>query len=195
MAIFFTSDWHLGHRNIIRYCQRPFASVEEMDDAIIANTNALVQSDDMLYHLGDWSFGMRGKSFAGAAEAYRSRVQCKNIVLIWGNHDRRGRGDARFQRLFQSTHDLLELTLGEQFIVLCHYAMRVWNHSHHGSYHLYGHSHGSLPDDLHARSFDCGVDCFDFKPISLEQVTAIMQAKQWQPVNHHGREEPTDSSE
>jgi calcineurin-like phosphoesterase family protein len=114
-------------------------------------------------------------------------VQCANIVLIWGNHDQRGRGDPRFEGLFQSTHDILELSLGEQFFVLCHYAMRVWNHSHHGAYHLYGHSHGTLPDDANARSFDCGVDCFDFKPISLEQVTAVMQTKHWQPIDHHGR--------
>ena len=187
MVVFFTSDWDLGHSNIISYCQRPFATIEEMDAAIIANTNALVAPEDTLYHLGDWSFGMRGKNFAAAAEAYRERVQCKNIVLIWGNHDKKGRGNERFERLFQSTHELLELTFGDQLFVLCHYAMRVWNRSHHGSYHLYGHSHGSLPDDPTARSFDCGVDCFGFKPLRLEEVSAIMQKKDWKPIDHHGR--------
>jgi calcineurin-like phosphoesterase family protein len=65
--------------------------------------------------------------------------------------------------------------------------MRVWNKSHHGAWHLYGHSHGTLPDDPNALSFDCGVDCHNYTPISFEQVEAIMAKKTFKPIDHHGK--------
>ena len=71
-------------------------------------------------------------------------------------------------------------------IVLCHYAFRVWNKSHRGAWHLYGHSHGSLPDDPNSLSFDAGVDCHEFTPISYERVKEIMAEKRFLPVDHHG---------
>ena len=68
---------------------------------------------------------------------------------------------------------------GERFIVLFHYAMRVWNASHYGTWHLYGHSHGDLPDDETSLSFDVGVDCHNFYPLSYSDVTGIMSKKNW----------------
>jgi len=64
--------------------------------------------------------------------------------------------------------------------------MRVWNKSHHGAWHLYGHSHGTLPDDKNSLSFDVGVDCHNFTPINFEQVSAIMKKKNFKPIDHHG---------
>ena len=78
----FTSDFHLGHRNIIRYCSRPFASVEEMDAAILANLNKLVGADDVLYFLGDFCLGGPDQ-----ARQYRDRIVCRNIHVVEGNHD------------------------------------------------------------------------------------------------------------
>ena len=68
---------------------------------------------------------------------------------------------------------------GQQLVVLFHYAIREWNASHHGTYHLYGHSHGTLPDNPKSLSFDVGVDCHDFYPLSYQEVKAIMKTKQW----------------
>ncbi|MCA9282233.1 MAG: metallophosphoesterase, partial [Phycisphaerales bacterium] len=81
MAIYFTADTHFGHANIIKHSRRPFASVEEMDAAIIDDINSLVAPHDWLYHLGDFSF--RG----GNPAAYRARIRCRNMVLVLGNHD------------------------------------------------------------------------------------------------------------
>ena len=184
--IFFTADLHLGHSNIIKYCNRPFASVEEMDQTIIDRWNARVRPNDVLYCLGDWCLWRGSKPIDVIAAEYRERVHCGRIVMLWGNHDKKGRKNEKFQKLFDGIYDLLELELCGQLIVLCHYAMRVWNRSHHGSFHLYGHSHGSLPDDPSSRSLDCGVDCFDFYPVSFDEVVQIMAKKQWQPVDHHG---------
>jgi calcineurin-like phosphoesterase family protein len=134
--IFFTSDTHFGHKNIIEYSKRPFASVEEMDDALIENINREVKPNDLLYHLGDWAM-WRGH------EGYRRRIHCRNIVLILGNHDRH---QSKLRPLFLDIHPILHTKIDGRNFSLCHYAMRVWPKSHHGAWHLYGHSHGSLPD-------------------------------------------------
>ncbi|MBX7132541.1 MAG: metallophosphoesterase [Fimbriimonadaceae bacterium] len=188
MAIFFTADTHLGHANIIKHCRRPFPSVEAMDAAIIERINARVGPDDWLYHLGDFSF--RG----GDPAVYRARIRCRNMVLILGNHDpcfADGTARPEFASLFKAVHNLLKVTVQidgrSQIVVLCHYAMRVWDRSHHGTWHLYGHSHGSLPDNPHALSWDVGVDANDFSPLSVPQVAEIMSKKRFVPIDHHGR--------
>lgn len=193
MAIFFTADTHLGHANIIRHCRRPFASVEEMDATIIERINARVTKDDWLYHLGDFSF--RG----GDPAAYRAKIRCKNIVLILGNHDpcfADGTARPEFASLFKSVHNLLKVTVQiegrPQIVVLCHYAMRIWDRCHYGTWHLYGHSHGSLPDDPKALSWDVGVDANDFSPLSVPQIAEIMSKKQFVPLDHHRRKVAED---
>jgi len=193
MAIFFTADTHFGHANIIKHCQRPFASVEEMDAAIIDRINARVAADDWLYHLGDFSF--RG----GDPAAYRARIRCRNVVLVLGNHDpcfADGTARPEFASLFKAVHNLLKVTVQidgrPQILVLCHYAMRVWDQCHHGTWHLYGHSHGSLPDDPHSLSWDVGVDANKFSPFSVPEIAQIMGRKTFRPVDHHGRANAVD---
>ena len=83
MTEFFTADTHLGHTNIIKYCNRPFKSTSEMDATIINNINEVVKSDDILYHLGDFSLGNPGYIIN-----YLERINCKKIRLILGNHDK-----------------------------------------------------------------------------------------------------------
>lgn len=190
MAVYFTADTHLGHANIIRYCHRPFESVEAMDAALIDRINATVKADDWLYHLGDFSF--RG----GDPAAYRAKIRCRNMVLILGNHDpcfADGTPRPEFASLFKAVHPMLKVKVQfeghARLIVLCHYAMRVWDRSHHGTWHLYGHSHGTLPDDPHALSWDVGVDANEFTPLSVEQIAGIMAKKAFVPIDHHGRDD------
>lgn len=181
---FFTSDTHFGHANIIKYCNRPFASAEEMDEALIRAWNARVQPQDTVWHLGD--FTMNGGP--DKVRSYRDRLNGK-IHLVWGNHDRRS---PEVAALFESTHDLVQMSCSadgrDHTLVLCHYAMRVWPRSHRGIWHLYGHSHGSLTDDPNALSLDIGTDCWAFAPVSVAQIAERMAAKTWKPVDHHGRE-------
>src|SRR5580704_742356 len=79
----FTADFHLGHTNIIRYCSRPFATVEEMDQAIVERLNASVKPNDVLYFLGDFCMGNQIR-----VRAYRRRIECKKIFAVPGNHDK-----------------------------------------------------------------------------------------------------------
>ena len=79
--IFFTADTHWGHRNIIRYCQRPFADVDEMNEALITNWNSTIGKDDIVFHLGDFAMG-------GSAEWCRLLERLNGrIYLILGNHE------------------------------------------------------------------------------------------------------------
>src|ERR1700687_3266529 len=164
-----TADFHLGHQNIIRYCNRPFHSTGEMDEAVVGNLNSLVRQDDVLYFLGD--FCMAGPD---QARHYRDWIICRHIHVVEGNHDRALR---RLTTEFCSRSQLAEIRVDGQGIVLCHYAMRVWHHSSRGAWHLYGHSHGKLPAPDTSLSMDVGVDTHDFRPWHFDEIQDRMKAK------------------
>lgn len=172
--IFFTSDTHFGHANIIKYCNRPFASVEEMNEAMIKNWNAKIPPDGLVYHLGDFAFLPDWE-----ITKIRGRLNGK-IVLIRGNHDH----DAVKTSCFERIYDVYTVKVSKsKSVFLSHYAHKTWDRSHHGRYHLYGHTHGGLPDDPTSRSFDVGVDPFGFHPLSFSEVDNIMQNyKKWEPI-------------
>jgi calcineurin-like phosphoesterase family protein len=181
MTVFFTSDTHYGHKNIIKYSNRPYKTVEEMDETLIKNHNSVVKPDDKVYHIGDVAF----RKDLGLL----SRLNGTQY-LIFGNHDY---DRAQLSKYFFMMHDYLEIKVadpeahhGKQHIVLFHYSMRVWNKSHHGSWQLYGHSHGTLYDDPNLLSMDVGVDPRGYFPISYEQVKAHMKTKTFKPTDHHG---------
>jgi len=181
MKYWFTSDTHFSHANIIKYCHRPFKDTVEMNNTLIANWNALVQDNDIVYHLGDFTFGREDYMFDMVFDKLRGK-----IVFIKGNHDKLAwRNRSKF---FASSDSYREIEVNGKDITLNHYAQRVWNRSHHGAWHLYGHSHGTLPDDPNSLSFDVGVDCHNYSPISFEQVEAIMSKKTFKAIDHHGRE-------
>lgn len=183
MSVFFTADTHFGHANIIKYSNRPYQHVNDMDDELCYNWNSVVSPEDFVYHLGDFSFGK--------ADKYLAQLN-GHIFFVPGNHDRemrRIREEKRWNHKITWLPELAEVVIGEQRIVLCHYALRVWRKSHHGTWHLYGHSHGSLPEDPHSRSFDVGVDVHNYHPISFQEVEKRMSKKQWKPVDHHGAEQ------
>lgn len=159
---FFSADWHLGHSNIIKYCKRPFLSHEEegllsmadrgvipakelhisqestirMTDTIIDSTNAVVGPDDSLVIIGDFCWTPRNDRFA-VAEKFRNRINCKNLYLIWGNHD-----DRRIlSPLFKACYDQYVFNIDGQNIFTSHYPCRSWDMAFHGSWDLYGHVH------------------------------------------------------
>ena len=170
---------HFGHKNIIKYSNRPFGSVEEMDTKMIERWNTVVKHDDRVYHLGDFCFRSQHEG-----QSILNRLNGKKHLIL-GNHDKVGRTLHGWEWI----KDYHEMYVDGQFIVLCHYAMRVWNRSHRGAWMLYGHSHGSLPNDPNALSFDVGVDCHNYAPLNVGDVRRIMKKKTWKPVDHHGDSE------
>jgi calcineurin-like phosphoesterase family protein len=181
--IWFTADTHFGHANIIKHCKRPFFSVEEMDAELARRWNECVGTDDEVYVLGDFCWRSHNHAIPILEQLHGTKY------LVEGNHDRACTGNKRFVSMWKWIKPLAEIKVpnGDDAtrIVLCHFALRVWHQSHRGSWHLYGHSHGSLPDDPTARSIDVGVDARRYAPISFESIKSIMATKQWQPVDHH----------
>lgn len=158
--IWFTADLHLNHANIMHYCNRPFKNVEEMDNTITKNFVELLRKGDMLYILGDLSFK---KSYA--EEFLRTiRKIGVEIHFIIGNHDKDGGTIKTIKQYCKSVQEIKEIKIDGTRITLCHYPMRSWNGSFHGAWHLYGHVHGRWK--LKEKTYDVGVDCNNFKPVS-----------------------------
>lgn len=173
MALFVTADEHYGHRNIIEFCKRPFAHTDEMEESMITNHNRKVGKGDITWHAGDM-FWRTIKPLHAMSILRRLNGQHR---FIWGNHDEVIEDSEMLQTAFAGEiRDIARIiTPGLPKIVLCHYAMRVWRGSHQGAWHLYGHSHGELPGQ--GLSFDVGVDCNNYAPVSLEEIMVKMYQK------------------
>lgn len=231
MNYFFTSDTHFGHGNIVKYCSRnqfladvdrkaleerggswhdgnwkgdgssnwriSREAVENMDNTLIDNINKMVGENDILYHLGDFCFGPK-HDILRTASNYRRRIKCKNIYFIWGNHD-----SFDIKNCFSICYDILNVNVNKQKIVLCHYAMAVWDKSHRSALHLYGHSHANAEPWLDKvmpgrRSMDVGVDnayrlLGEYRPFAFEEITAFLLKNTGFHFDHHGmRSGPTE---
>jgi calcineurin-like phosphoesterase family protein len=144
-----------------------------MNEALISNWNKVVGQSDMVYHLGDFAFGR--DITPCSARIIRKRLNGR-ICLIRGNHEAIAEHIAGEPEMhFQWIKDYAEIEVAGQKIVLFHYGMRTWHHDLHGVWHLYGHSHDRLPP--FGKSFDIGVDSWDFKPLSFIEVKAEMDKR------------------
>jgi calcineurin-like phosphoesterase family protein len=160
--LFFTSDTHFDHANILEYQPntRHFFNIEQMNEYIIEVWNKRISPADTVYFLGDFAFKNHG--------AFRRRLNGQ-IVLIPGTHDGMSGADKKQFQIVAPIHEIDAEHEGiKHHIVMCHYALRVWSRSHYGSIHLFGHSHGHLPPM--GRSFDVGVDAWNMYPVSLKEV-------------------------
>jgi calcineurin-like phosphoesterase family protein len=165
MSYFFVADEHYGHAKIIEYCARPFVDVEHMNTVMIERHNAVVHSDDVVVHVGDFCWARSQE----AASLYIRQLNGSHI-FVKGSHDSWLPASAKY--MWRSMID-------GQFVVACHYAMRTWERAHHGSWQVYGHSHGTLPPI--GKQYDCGVDCNDFTPVSFERLRSIMEEMEMTP--------------
>ena len=159
--IFFTSDTHAWHSNIIRHCNRPFANAGEMTCALPDNINKMVGVHDTLYHLGDFAW-RDTKSWT----TFRNMIKCEHIHLVAGNHDKQ---KYKVRHLFSSISDYKEIYINDIPVIMFHYPIATWNKRRYDSIHLFGHCHGTFLDPP-KNSIDVGVDCHNFCPISWEEV-------------------------
>src|SRR6185437_4041805 len=140
MSTYFIADTHFSHKNILKYqpVSRPFENIHEMNKVLTIRWNSVVHKDDTIYHLGDFCFS--GKA---SAQTIFDGLN-GNKILIVGNHDNKAIRELGWKEV----HRLHEISVGENGknyrIILCHFAMKVWNKAHHGTLQFYGHSHGSL---------------------------------------------------
>lgn len=173
MQTFFTSDTHFDDEFAISYFNRPFQSVDEMNAVMVERWNSVVTEKDTVYHLGDFTLDDI-HHFTKLADQLNG-----SIKILPGSHDGPWLKDFVSSDKIQVIAPLVsvefpEITIGNQpqVIVMCHYSMQVWDRSNQGSWHLFGHSHGKLKGI--GLSFDVGVDCTEFTPLSLEAIAANM---------------------
>lgn len=165
--IYFTSDLHLGYPKVIKNRNRPFDTVEEMNETLIANYNSLVSKKDTVYLLGDLTQKLEPQE----ANSLLSRLNGKKTLLI-GNHDKYKKYDAK---IFKEMCDYKYLTDKKVPIALMHYPILAWNRYRHGSMMLHGHirSTGEYNERNRVegiRRYDVGVDANHFYPVSLDEI-------------------------
>jgi len=188
--VFLTSDTHYMHNNLCRGVTRwrvkdehgnsvipskevrDFDTLEEMNDLMVQNINDTVGEDDILFHLGDWSFG--GFEMIGK---FRGMIKCKNIHLLLGNHDHHiesNKGETR--KLFASVNNYLELRVNDVNLVLCHYPIVSWNNMRRGTIMLHGHQHLKGDDRFgNGKRMDVGMcGSPEYRPYSLEEIVEIL---------------------
>jgi calcineurin-like phosphoesterase family protein len=171
MRYWFTADCHLGHSNIIKYCNRPFKDVIEMNEVIITNWNNRVKDGDTVFHNGDFCFknsagGKAGEGMTHKAEYYTNKLN-GNIVFIKGNHDR--------NNSVRTIIDRIVIKYGPHYINMCHVPE---NYDMNYSINFVGHVHEKwkfrrifVPNE--ARFIDLinvGVDVWNFRPVTFEEI-------------------------
>lgn len=194
--LWFTSDTHFGHLNIIRYCDRPFKDQYHMDKVLINNWNSLISNDDIVIHAGDFCWGGKGEWIHLLHRLNGTKI------LVPGNHDRDK--DIPKEMFEMVAYGYLNMEIKDdkpQRITACHFPMLSWHHSHKGAWNLFGHWHSSTvhkpegdgPDDkevaeyvnneeisynkLRPTQYDVGVDGNNYFPISYNQVKNIINDK------------------
>lgn len=167
--LYFSSDHHFGHENILEYCNRPFKDLEEMHLALVTNHNAVVTEKDDVWFLGDLVYKM--KDFETAKYFIKMMRGRKN--LVYGNHDKKYR--AELAELFDTVQDYKELKYNKQKIILMHFPIEQWNGKAKGTTHLHGHGHCTYPFNPELRRLDVGVDGHNYEPISFDRVMSIME--------------------
>jgi calcineurin-like phosphoesterase family protein len=174
-------------------------SVELMNDALIKNINDLVPEDGILIHLGDFSTVPQDKTkleaYHNRCAAWRSRINCRKVHIIWGNHDE----PSALRHIFQWSGTSARLVANPHIIIFHHYAQLVWDWSHRSAWHCYGHSHGELEQYLDKmmpgrRSMDVGVDnaarlLGEYRPFRLEEIVGLLKDR---PGFKFHSEFPTD---
>lgn len=168
-----TSDLHFFHKKVLKLCAgtRPWADVEEMTKALIDHWNSLVGANDVIFHLGDFSFAGKERT-----EHIISRLN-GNIVWIRGNHDYKV-----FQRIHAKTYDYLEVKYDGKKVCMCHYPMASWNQQGRGSVMLHGHSHGNYEGK--GKSLDVGWDSLG-EIVTLKEAIALADQNELYSPDHH----------
>lgn len=161
----FTADFHFDHEAVIGMDGRPFKSQDEMHEVMIDNWNSCVAKSDRCWIIGDFTLGKDPMKYLNKMNG--------DIHLIWGNHDHFTKNKAPRISAF---HDLKEINIDGQAIVMCHYPMLSWHHAFRGTWHLYGHVHmQAFPYD--GLCINVGVMHHNYKPVSFEQLKELMKPK------------------
>lgn len=180
---FVTSDLHFFHKNIVKYTGRPWA-FDQQTDELIERWNSRVGLLDEVYHLGDFAFVKDAEvdKVVDIIKQLNGRIH-----FIRGNHDQRQLWQAVGQHRLahvEWVRDYAEIKDGRNKVVMCHYPLAIWNRSHHGSWMLHGHCHGSYQGQ--GKILDCGIDNHpEFQVFSWDEIKAHMDKREIVTLDHH----------
>lgn len=194
--IWFTSDTHHSHKNICigvsdwddkeKSC-RNFQTLEEMNELIVNNINKYVKADDILYHLGDWSFG----GIENILE-FRKQIKCKNIYLVPGNHDHHIKKNKllpqkeydiniyAYDCFLEVLPELTKIVIDKKEVILCHFPLEEWENMDRGSIMLHGHCHHTKDNsfmNIYCKRKDVGIDNPEFRPYSWNEIKEEMKER------------------
>lgn len=181
--LFFTSDTHFNHKNIITYCSRPFEDIESMNETLIQNWNNTVSKNGVVFHLGDFAFG--------GSEVWNkilSRLNGK-IYLVLGNHDHKNIRQGCYSR-FEAIGEQMTIEAGNKKLILTHFPLlcyhgaweteqNCWNI--HGHVHICHNKFANTGKDFEKMSlafptqYDVGVDLNNYTPISFDKLKSRIQ--------------------
>ena len=168
MTIFFTGDTHFGDPRVLRIDKRPFRTLAEHDEGLVARWNEAVSPDDEVWHLGDFALHVAPERIGQLLDGLHGRKH-----LVTGNND----GPATIAAPgWASVQSYAELEIDGHSLVLCHYAFRTWKNMGRGWLDLHGHSHGKLTRQT--RQYDVGVDAWDYRPVTLATILTSSRLRQ-----------------
>lgn len=173
---FVTSDLHINHTNILKFCPESrgmFQNTDEMNHALIERMNSKVTNNDTLYIVGDIGFGKMGAICEVLKQINGEKV------IIRGNHDRKLLASSEFQTQkglmgvrnichYYTLYETIDSKKCE--FHMFHFPIEEWENCHHGAYHLHGHRHSPKSQLINSRRMDIGVDSNDLYPYSFEEI-------------------------
>lgn len=166
--VFFTSDTHFGHENIIRFCNRPYSDTDTMNEALIASWNARVKPTDTVFIVGDMFYRCRD------VELILKKLRGRKRLII-GNHDSSWMSEIDLGKYFVSVSNMLETSDGKHALTLCHYPMLSWRHEHR-AYMVHGHIHNDTTLDyfpllaVKEHILNAGTDINGYQPVTFDEM-------------------------
>ncbi|MDA3856413.1 MAG: metallophosphoesterase family protein [Candidatus Woesearchaeota archaeon] len=175
---FYISDYHLGHKNIIKFSSRPFANLDEMHKVIIENILKVMKRGDILYHIGDLSFNVSSQSWF-FEELFKLGI---SLYMVEGNHEIVP-NIIPTCLVTNKLKKMIEIKINNHPVTLCHYPMVSWNKSHYNAWLLYGHhhshSHGSslIQDKTQGKMLNVNCEFHDYTPWSEKEIIEYMETR------------------
>lgn len=178
MKTYVTSDLHLGHSGIIKYCNRPFNNVQEMDDFIVSEWNSIVDKNDKVYILGDVTF-YKDEKATNLVSSLNG-----NKSLVTGNHDKRNLKYKPFKSCFEQVHNYYEFYYNNNVICMFHFPILEWHGAHKGYVHLHGHMHGKSTGLEKFKIKDVGYDATKKVVLNIDDILEELKTKENKPYGH-----------
>jgi calcineurin-like phosphoesterase family protein len=203
--IFFSGCLHIFHKQPFIWQKRGYSSPEEHAWKVLEKINETVGGDDTLFLLGDTFLNV---PIINDAKDWLNRINCQNLIILYGNHnagisqlckeqwDYYNNGTEYYPVVVASFNKkvyghYLEVEINDKLCALSHFPLAIWNKSHHGSWNVHSHNHGtfneSLPTDLTCKRLDCGWDVFA-RPVSFKEIREIMSKKKIAILDHHNNQ-------